>query len=157
MAGIVPVTKTESDIMNRTALLAITWAVSKGRDTYGYNICRLDSPVRRYRTCGGGYDMIGTVVGDWLNAEFQERLQQLAAFAHASWDTATKTRSTSQEPGAFYGLTATYKNGVLQRATIDGACGIESVIRIARAAGIDLERVASRKGATTGFWATWAD
>jgi hypothetical protein len=34
--------------------LAISWAISRGRDTYGYNICRLDDTLIdvRYRCMG---------------------------------------------------------------------------------------------------------
>jgi hypothetical protein len=53
--------------MNSTHL-NISWSVSRGQDTYGYNICRLDDTRtgKRYHLNGGGYDMIGTVLGDWL-------------------------------------------------------------------------------------------
>lgn len=63
----------------QTNFLSITWSTSRGRDTYGYNICRLDSSNtgRRYRCNGGGYDMVGTVVADWLCAEHQTRLTAL--------------------------------------------------------------------------------
>ena len=59
--------------------LSISWSISRGRDTYGYNICRLDSRQSgsRYRCSGGGYDMIGTVFGNWLEAEYQRELVEL--------------------------------------------------------------------------------
>lgn len=48
---------------NQIHRLDLTWSTSKARDTYGYNITRLDDSIsgKRYKTCGGGYDMIGTV------------------------------------------------------------------------------------------------
>jgi len=63
-----------------TTYLALSWSVSRGRDTYGYNICRLDVEHggKRYRCNRGGYDMVGTVVADWLCGTYQERLQTLA-------------------------------------------------------------------------------
>lgn len=58
--------------------LAISWSISRGTETYGYNICRLDDSQtgKRYR-CLGGYDMMGTVVGQWLEDLFQPQLKQL--------------------------------------------------------------------------------
>jgi hypothetical protein len=43
------------------------WTVSRGRDTYGYNICTLYIDGRKVANCdGGGYDMQGTDMGNWL-------------------------------------------------------------------------------------------
>lgn len=59
--------------------LALSWSVSRGRDTYGYNICRLDdtSTGDRFKCMGGGYDMQGTVFGEWLAANYQPELLAL--------------------------------------------------------------------------------
>ena len=56
--------------------LKISWSISRGRDTEGYNICRLDDLAtdRRYKCMGGGYDMTGSNLGQWLQAMYQERL-----------------------------------------------------------------------------------
>ena len=118
----------------KTNHLSLTWSISRGRDTYGYNICRLDSynSGKRYRCMGGGYDMVGTVVADWLVAEHQDRLQAV----HAS---------------NFYGARI-LTNG---RVYVDGACGIESVRNIAEACGIELQRLGNRRGHTVGFIASW--
>lgn len=45
--------------MKNIKRLALSWSVSRGRDTYGYNICRLDdtSTGERFKCMGGGYDM----------------------------------------------------------------------------------------------------
>ena len=114
--------------------LALSWSISRGRNTYGYNICRLDSydSGKRYRCMGGGYDMTGTVVAEWLVAEHQDKLQAI----HAS---------------NFYGARIQSNGGVY----VDGACGIECVIRIAEACGIELQRLANRRGHTVGFIASW--
>lgn len=137
--------------------LALSWSTSKGRDTYGYNICRLDShdSGKRYRCSGGGYDMVGTVVADWLVAEHQDKLVKLAHRAHYFWDSATRSRGHVGDSDALYGMTAHYNAGELVRVTVDGACGIECVIRIAEACGIELQRLANRRGHTVGFIASW--
>lgn len=56
--------------------LRMSWSVSRGRDTYGYNICKLTdgNTGKQYRCMGGGYDMQGTVFGDWLEANYPDRL-----------------------------------------------------------------------------------
>lgn len=135
--------------MNAINHLSISWAISRGRDTYGWNICRLDdrNNGRRYRCHGGGYDMIGTVFGDWLQSCHQEDLKAL--FAHN-----TSVDCGYQVPGYrkienLYGLTLS-PNGV---ASCDGACGIESMINIANAIGLSVEREVKRKsGQTIGFY-----
>ena len=118
--------------------LAISWSISKGRDTYGYNICRLDShdSGKRYRCMGGGYDMTGTVVAEWLVSEHQDKLKTLVV-TDPFWD-------------VFYGVI--FHGGEVY---VDGACGIETVRRIAEACGIELQRLGNRKGHTIGFIASW--
>ena len=123
--------------------LALTWSTSRGRDTYGYNIARLDDTEtgNRYRTCGGGYDMTGTVFGDWLAARHQDALKAL----HTESEPYAQT-SRRKHP-KLYGLFFRADGS----AYCDGACGIESMIRIAEAIGLSVRRTHNRKGHTTGF------
>lgn len=59
-------------------ILEFKWTVSKARDTYGYNICTLYVNGRKSARCnGGGYDMQGTCLGNWLASHYAERLRQL--------------------------------------------------------------------------------
>jgi len=124
--------------------IAISWSTSRGRDTYGYNICRADSRQSRtrYRTCGGGYDMIGTVMGDYFEAEHQQELRDLCA----KQDMKPYVRD----------ITHCSLYGMFQRADgsvyLDGACGIESIIRIIEACGYEVQREGNRKGHTIGFY-----
>lgn len=56
----------------------IKWTVSRGRDTYGYNICTLYIRGQKVARCnGGGYDMQGTVFGSWLAYAYADRLMKL--------------------------------------------------------------------------------
>lgn len=58
--------------------LEFKWTVSRGRDTYGYNICSLFvDGVKRAACNGGGYDMEGTSLGNWMQKEFKEELLAL--------------------------------------------------------------------------------
>ncbi len=123
--------------------LKISWSVSRSRDTYGYNICRAFSPSlsHTFRTCGGGYDMIGTVIGDFIAAKFQNELQTMRCAAVP------------------YGTTGHFKHpelyGLFFRADgsayCDGACGVESMLKISNAMGLECQRTHDKKGRITGF------
>lgn len=131
--------------------LALSWSVSRGRDTYGYNICRLDSrnSGKRYRCSGGGYDMTGKVFGDFLECEYQDELKALVKdlpkvpYGSTSWLQIAEDINPS-----FYGLTIRPDGSVC----LDGACGLDSMKRIARALGLSLQGEYNRKGHTTAFY-----
>lgn len=132
--------------------LAISWSVSRGQDTYGYNICRLDdrNNGKRYRTCGGGYDMVGTVFGDWLADVYQTRL-----VAYVKSRKAELADCGYSVPGYFclanvYGLT--YNENKVQKVTLDGACGIDSMQHIADAIGLEFQWEGNKKGHTLGYF-----
>jgi hypothetical protein len=59
--------------------LTIRWGTSKGRDTYGYTTCSLrNQRGEKVAACnGGGYDMRGTVIGNWIAATFPKELCSL--------------------------------------------------------------------------------
>ncbi len=57
--------------------LHFRWTISRGRDTYGYNICTLLVDDEKVSACnGGGYDMEGSCFGDWI-ASHKHRLRRL--------------------------------------------------------------------------------
>lgn len=128
--------------------LSISWTTSRGRETYGYNICRLDdrNNGKRYRTCGGGYDMVGTVFGEWLADVYQERLQALVKtlpLEDCGYAVAGYLRCKDM-----YGLTVSPKGNV----TLDGACGINSMTHIAEALGLEVQWEGNKKGHTIGYF-----
>lgn len=58
--------------------LKFLWTVSKARDTYGYNICSLYVNGAKVESCnGGGYDMKGAVLGNWIARTYADRLVRL--------------------------------------------------------------------------------
>ncbi len=58
--------------------LEFKWTVSRGRDSYGYNICTLRADGAYVARCnGGGYDMEGTCLGNYIASAFADRLRQL--------------------------------------------------------------------------------
>jgi len=111
-----------------TEYLELKWTISRARDTYGYNVVTLrDESGNRFRANGGGYDMVGTVFGQWLMAAHGDKL-------------------TALDPSKFYGLTV--RDGV---ARVDGACGLSAMRRIAEAIGVTVKATLDRKGNYTGF------
>ena len=131
--------------------LAISWSVSRGRDSYGYNICRLDSRQSgsRYKCNGGGYDMIGTVFGDWLEAEYQRELvEHVKELPKIPYGTIGRLQISEEINPSYYGLTIREDGSV----ALDGACGINCMIRIAEAIGLEVQWEGNRKGHTVGYF-----
>jgi hypothetical protein len=126
--------------------LQLKWGTSRGRDTYGYTICSLYVDGQKVASCnGGGYDMRGAVLGDWIAREFQTELVTLLA------PKACRTVYTDEKGKwlgdqafhkgrDFYGLTAAYcrETASYVRASLDGACGWESMRKILNAIGLDV-------------------
>ena len=55
--------------------LKFKYTTSKGRDSYGYNICSLwVDGEKQSSTCGGGYDMKGKALGNWIARKFEKEL-----------------------------------------------------------------------------------
>jgi hypothetical protein len=151
----------------KTFILHLSWSVSRGQDTYGYNICRLDDSEtgKRYRCNGGGYDMVGTVLAQWLQDRFQDRLKELSHRAHATYDfhTSPRTREDNPRPDALYGLACLLglsysdkKKGEYPSMQIDGACGVSSVERVAEAIGLTIRYMPTfgRSRTSKGFIVT---
>ena len=123
-------------------VLKFKWTVSKGRDTYGYNICSLYADGEKVSSCNGGnYDMQGTVLGDYIMAVYQDKLRKLPA-NYGSGDAKT----------GFYGLSFyNYKTKKQQhrwsknvkQVYIDGGCGFPSVESIMQAIGLTLKYIDS--------------
>lgn len=136
-----------------TEYLSLAWSTSRGRDTYGYNIVSLSSGYRgkRYRTCGGGYDMTGTVVADWLQDNYQDRLLAIGNQFAATYSKKDGYVSDNNNRAKLYGGTFHTKE---KRVSLDGACGLSSIECIAVAIGISLSATCNRKGRTTGFMVT---
>lgn len=92
--------------------LVTRWTVSRGRETYGYNICTLLHNNQRIAACnGGGYDMTGTVLGVFIENNFQKELIKL-------------------DPKKYYGLRLGHTG-----MRVNGGCGLNSMINILKALG----------------------
>ena len=137
--------------------LKLSWSISRGRDTYGYNICRLDDldTGQRYRCMGGGYDMVGTVFADWLQSTHQGRL--IKFFAATDQSKIKPYGNPSAEllqHVDYYGMTY----WPAERISLDGVCGLESMIRIAEAIGVSVDKQYNRRAnRTDGFFTFWSE
>lgn len=130
--------------------LSVKWTTSRGRDTYGYNICTVRDTSRgtRYACNGGNYDMQGTSFAEWLENTYQERLVEIKHRAHNISDAG---RYNEQEGGDLYGMTSRTRNkGII----LDGACGLSSMIKIAEAIDLEVHQVYTRRGSLEGMYIT---
>ena len=105
-----------------TYKLKFKWTTSKGRFTYGWNICSLYIDGKKVGSVNGGnYDMKGSVFGTWVQSQFKDDLINLDKEYNALkfFDKETKKYAYSKISTDIYTL-----------PSIDGACGFESVSRI---------------------------
>jgi hypothetical protein len=119
----------------------IKWTISKAKKTIGYDICSLWEVGHKLYSCKGigGYDMEGTVVAQWLVANWGTRIEKLYA------------------PN-FYGLMFTQGDENLPRfkkgckIRLDGRYGLSGVRVIASAIGLEMSE--HRFGKLIAFFVT---
>ena len=142
--------------------LSVKWSTSRGRDSYGWNICTLtdDLTGKKYRTCGGGAfgDMLGTVFASWMRDVYK---QKLLDFANANPEkvrrlsTGVNGYAVTDERYRLYGFDVIAEPGKpAHEISIDGACGLSSMERIAGAIGLHKMWHGTPKGRTQG-WTVW--
>ncbi len=134
---------------NHNNFLRIKRSLSRGRDTYGWNLVSIKDVKtgKFYRACGGGYDMLGAAMGEWLNDTYKEELKTIAHKAMATFSNKTGLihRKDAFKGGhydrdmVFYGTYAYFDDaGGLEKVVIDGACGQSEVIALAQEIGLTL-------------------
>ena len=112
-------------------LLSFKWTVSTGKNTYGYNILRLyiNNKRTKYTTNGGGYDMKGTVLAQFIMKEFSQELVK----------NINKLKN-------IYGVRISYyPDKILKNIYLDGATGISQMEQVLTILGYKL----TYKGETT--------
>lgn len=136
--------------MNRSSIfLEVRWTISRAADTAGYNICTIWHGRTRYACSGGGYDMLGTSFGRWLMANYAERLKSLVPYDEA-YSMRTYEDYGYQPRQENYGLFCRDGNWC-----VDGACGLECMISLARKIGLEVKTLYSlRRNCTIGFTVT---
>lgn len=82
--------------------IEIKWGTSRGRDSYGYTVATLYHGGRRVAGCnGGGYDMRGTVIGNWIAATFPNELRAIKhedMDEQSHWERAENPRRMCSDP-----------------------------------------------------------
>ncbi len=116
--------------------LSLRIGTSRGRDTHGYTMVTLvvNSTGKCYRACGGGYDMHGTVLADYLEETYQDRLQTIAREALSS-DRADKHSQFCHFEGDLYGIALNLSSG---EVLLTGGVGKSQIIRIAKKIGLSI-------------------
>lgn len=140
------------------ATYSIKFTVSRGRDTYGYNICTLRdrTGMKVARTVGGGYDMVGTVLGEAMQILHQEELKAVAErfrrvqrgsnkAGDCVWESPEAYQARAPRAEQLYGGTAHYIGDTLTTVRLDGGCGLSAMQNIANAAGLQLHRLWGNK------------
>lgn len=138
--------------------------ISRGQDTYGYAIVTLiDEDGKRFSTNGGGYDMLGAVMGDVLNHHYQDRLMKIHRRAESyvlkkKWCSRRALRDNGEGGKCIascpdhkkhsYGVNAYYGDTMkdLKRVSIDGATGFSNVQSIAKRLGLEIVTHYERRG-----------
>ena len=60
-------------------ILEFKWTVSRGRNTYGYNICTLYANGKKVSKCnGGGYDMEGVCLAMFISLKFAGKFRTVS-------------------------------------------------------------------------------
>lgn len=130
-----------------TKSLHFKWTISRGRDTYGYNICTLLVDGEKVaKTCGGGYDMAGTALGEWITNAFSTQLnglfmEEIISFKGRPFNGEYRSQHKLKDKNGveFYGASLFQKEEGKIQLYLDGGCGFGSIERIANAIGIKLQ------------------
>lgn len=120
----------------------IKWTVSRAKDTYGYNVVTLlDADTGfKFKASGGGYDMTGTVFAEWVQSKFQKELLTIKNRAYSVHNVDKQERNHSKRKDYLYGMTLRKQKGQLDCIRLDGGCGLDSMIAICTAAGLEVEK-----------------
>jgi hypothetical protein len=131
--------------------LAIKWTVSRGQDTYGYNICSLWTNGTKVASCmGGGYDMQGTSLGIYLECAYQPELQAWVT-AHSS-ELVPAYGDVMKHPD-YYGMTIHPSGKAGISVSLDGGCGYEAMRRVAEdILGLDHSYSVNKRGNMTNIF-----
>ncbi len=158
--------------------LKLNWTTSRARDTYGYNVLTLrEGRGNDYnimgRCNGGGYDMVGTVLGQWAENRFIDRLLSLDvpddgyyglryinpkfnagdAIVPGTGQTVAEREAAGESLGleryqARYSATSPRPTKEHTVPAIDGACGPGSVRKILEAIGVSLTVLSDSRNET---------
>ena len=124
----------------KLSTLHFKWTTSRGKDTYGYNICSLLdwNNNRVSKTTGGGYDMKGTALGYMMNEYLQDELRKINSKDYYGLRHYNNKTKKSQKRASKH--TKTY---------VDGACGFNCMVDILNKIGFDVKFVRETRNSST--------
>ncbi len=123
-------------------VLVFKYGVSRGQNTYGYNIVSLYVDGKKVASeCGWGYDMKGSALATWINYTFKSKLQELASEQLAEARTKTE-QYYNDKGGGIYGLIV-YGNYEPNKFEVhaSGGTGMSQMKLILNALGYELEYI----------------
>lgn len=128
----------------QNSTIEITKGTSRGKDTYGYALVTLYHDGVKISSCnGGGYDMAGTVLGEWIKKNFSAKLKKFSS-----------NYGTGDTVKGFYGLVfykddgkRVHEYGKDVKVSVDGACGWSAMMRILEACGWTLKSIKTHASA----------
>lgn len=147
--------------------LKFKYTTSRGRDTYGYNICSLwVDGEKQAATCGGGYDMTGTALGIWIARKFQKELLKFdkkfygLKYYNPDWKPSTECIEAEEKDELtkltglaryqdFYKQSSDLPTEKHTKATLDGACGFDCMRNVLEEIGHKLKYVDGTSNTTT--------
>ena len=122
--------------------IEIRWTVSCAKSTYGYNICSLWEAGKKVASCkGGGFDMPGTVLGNWLKLNYASRIEKLYAPKFFGLIFVKKRNNRDcdcVDASNEYKYLKKYSNGC--RISLDGSCGWSNMEKVAGAIGLTIKQ-----------------
>ena len=154
--------------MNKT--LKFKWTVSKAKDSYGYNICSLWIDGEKVSSCnGGGYDMKGVALANWMEKEFKAELLKLTrefyglSFHVPDYDPGKavingQTVEEREKEGktigleryqSFYSASSKIPTKRHTIPLLDGGCGFSCIENILTAIGYKLRYIDETRNSTT--------
>lgn len=144
--------------------LSYRFGTSKGADTYGYTTCTIKDANARGACSGGGYDLLGTALGKWMEKKLSTELLVLATQrAGGTWDSEKQESrdfcqrwdhqkgklDANYRENALPGLTLYTRNGKPDGFGVDGGVGFRCMVDILAAIGYRLRDIPTnfnRKG-----------
>lgn len=138
----------------KTTHLSLTWGTSRAAATYGRRVCTLRDREAglTFSTLDHGADVCASSFGQWLEHVYMVQLHALAKYAEFN-DHPGKPYSGPQDASTvFRGMTAHWlENGTIRRVSLDGAVGMEYMVRIAWSLGLRVEFDKARSGRLRGL------
>ena len=157
--------------MYDSTFLTEKWGISRGMDTYGYNICTVrDAKSGAKGRCnGGGYDMAGSSLAECLE-NMQGAYNRLAALitkenaGHYADELLGRNEyhggEACRDQGRFYGTTYRIDRKGTVKISIDGATGYNNVMDIYAKAGVTITPSydqSKRNHSRIGWFVSWED